>query len=92
MSTVLVTLDQMRALAARNAPNCLKCDRKLASSRTGDLRARRSAHTAGGPVAGIAVTATMKEWWGGKFAHLEPCLQFLEEVERPHAGDRAVSA
>ncbi len=33
------------------------------------------------PIAGIAVTGTMKEQRGGKFAHLEPWLRFLEEVE-----------
>ena len=38
--------------------------------------------TPGRPVAGIALTGTMKEQWGGKFAHIEPWLRFLEEVEK----------
>jgi regulator of RNase E activity RraA len=36
----------------------------------------------GGPIVGVAVTATMTEQWGGKFDHLEPWLRFLEEIER----------
>lgn len=36
---------------------------------------------AGRAIAGLAVTATMKEQWGGKFAHIEPWLRFLDAVE-----------
>jgi 4-hydroxy-4-methyl-2-oxoglutarate aldolase len=38
--------------------------------------------TAGRPIVGVAVTATMKQQWGGKFAHLPPWLEFLEAIER----------
>jgi 4-hydroxy-4-methyl-2-oxoglutarate aldolase len=40
------------------------------------------AMTLGGPIAGIGVTGTMKDQSGSKFAHLEPWLRFLEEIEK----------
>lgn len=42
----------------------------------------RAAVPASKPVCGIAVTATMKEQWGSKFAHIEPWLRFPEAVEK----------
>lgn len=83
MSAVSIALDHIRALSALDTPTIANAMDGLGITPcqfTGpEIRLVGGAAC---PVVGVAVTATLKEQWGGKFAHLEPWLKFLEEIER----------
>ena len=83
MSTASTMIDHIHALATLDTPTIANAmetlqiaDRRFTGPQI------RPMTGASGPVVGIAVTAMMKEQWGGKFAHLEPWLKFLDEIER----------
>ena len=82
MNTTFVMIDQIQALAAVDTPTIANA---MESLQITDRRFTgpqiRPMTGASGPVVGIGVTATMKEQWGGKFAHLEPWLKFVDEIE-----------
>lgn len=83
MSRTSPAIDEIQALAAFDTPTIANAMETLeiTGRRFTGPQIRPLVESAG-PIIGVAVTATMKEQWGGKFAHLEPWLRFLEEIER----------
>lgn len=82
MSARPLTADHIRALAAFDTPTISNAMDSLRISPHPCTGPRLRALAGTSPVVGLAVTATMQEQWGGAFAHIEPWLGFLEEIER----------
>ena len=81
MSTAAIRVEQIDALTAFDTPTIANAMESLRITARCWMGPRIRTLSGGGPIAGIAVTATMKEQWGGRYAHLEPWLRFLEEIE-----------
>jgi 4-hydroxy-4-methyl-2-oxoglutarate aldolase len=82
MSPAGIGIDHIQALAGYDTPTIANAMESLQISErhfTGPQIRLATAPVA--RVVGVAVTATMKEQWSGKFAHLDPWLQFLEQIE-----------
>lgn len=69
------------ALAEFDTPTVANAMESLGISPRPSMGPRVRALSVARPAVGVAVTATMKELWGGKFAHIEPWLRFLGEIE-----------
>ena len=73
MSVDMITVDQIESLAAYDTPTIANALEMLQVSNTQFIgTAIRAAVPIERPMVGIVATATMKEQWGGKFAHLIP--------------------
>jgi len=82
MSSTRLTADQINALAAFDTPTIANAMDSLHIGAQPCMGPQVRAMAGASTVVGMAVTATMQEQWGGAFAHLEPWLGFLEEIER----------
>jgi 4-hydroxy-4-methyl-2-oxoglutarate aldolase len=78
----LPNVAELEALVRFDAPTIANAMESLQIAPRAFTGPEIRAITTGRPIAGIALTGTMKEQWGGKFAHIEPWLRFLEEVEK----------
>ena len=83
MSLATIGIEQIKALAAFDTPTIANAIEVLEIPHTQFTEpAIRAVVPFERRIVGIAATATMKEQWGTRFAHIEPWLRYLEEIER----------
>ncbi len=81
MSATSITAYQIRSLAAFDTPTISNAMDSLRISPHPCTGPRLRVMAGAATVVGVAVTGTMCEQWGGAYAHIEPWLRFLEEIE-----------
>ena len=83
MPKIPVPLDRLDALTMFDTPTIANAMDSLQIKGRQFSGSSIRAVTAGGKaICGVAITATMKEQWGGNYSHVEPWMCFLEEIEK----------